>query len=73
MDIAPSGHALTHVPHFRHFDSEYSLVCENDIPSGLWHQMQDRGQPLKKKVILIPGPSFMEYRFISKTGYFSMM
>ena len=36
------------------------------IPSGLWHQRQDRGHPLKKTVVLIPGPSWIANLFISK-------
>jgi hypothetical protein len=30
--------------------------------SGLWHQTQRRGQPLKKTVVLMPGPSCKEQR-----------
>jgi hypothetical protein len=28
-----------------------------EIPSGLWHQAQRSGQPLKKTVVRMPGPS----------------
>ena len=36
------------------------------MPSGLWHHQQDKGHPLKKTVTLIPGPSWMANRFMSK-------
>jgi hypothetical protein len=31
-----------------------------DWLSGLWHHQQERGQPLRKTVVLNPGPSWME-------------
>jgi len=34
--------------------------------SGLWHQRQDRGHPLKKTVVRMPGPSCVAKRLISK-------
>ena len=37
-----------------------------ESPSGLWHQSQRSGQPFKKTVVLIPGPSKTANCFISK-------
>jgi len=37
------------------------------MPSGLWHQMQRSGQPFRKTVVRIPGPSSSEYRWMLKT------
>ena len=36
--------------------------------SGLWHQMQRRGQPFRKTAVRIPGPSLTEVRFMSRTS-----
>jgi len=36
------------------------------MPSGLWHQAHASGHPLKKTVVLIPGPSWIEYRLTAK-------
>ncbi len=38
-----------------------------EMDSGLWHHQQLRGQPLKKIVVLIPGPSWREYFWILNT------
>lgn len=35
--------------------------------SGLWHHMQLRGQPFRKIVVRMPGPSCRLKRWISKT------
>jgi len=37
------------------------------MPSGLWHQLQERGQPLRKAVVRTPGPSCTEHRWMLKT------
>jgi hypothetical protein len=37
-----------------------------EMPSGLWHQLHDREQPLKKILVRNPGPSWIEYRMILK-------
>jgi hypothetical protein len=47
-----------------------TLSGKGDIPSGLWHQIQFRGQPFIKKVTLMPGPSWIEYLFILKMSPF---
>jgi|GEM_PF-3498905 len=39
-------------------------VC---LPSGLWHQKQANVHPLRNTVVRIPGPSWMENRWILKT------
>ena len=36
-------------------------------PSGLWHQKQLREQPLRKTVVRMPGPSWIENRCMLKT------
>lgn len=33
-------------------------------PSGLWHHQQASGQPLKKTVVRMPGPSWTENRWM---------
>jgi hypothetical protein len=33
----------------------------------LWHHQQESGQPLKKTVVRIPGPSCVENRMMLKT------
>ena len=43
------------------------MIGEGLIPSGLWHHRQRRGQPLRNTVVRIPGPSWIEKRWISKT------
>src|ERR1019366_8941569 len=35
-------------------------------PSGLWHHQQDRGQPLKKTTVRMPGPSCVAKRITLK-------
>jgi hypothetical protein len=42
------------------------ILILKSIPSGLWHQWQARGQPLKNMVVLIFGPSWSAYRLIAK-------
>lgn len=37
-----------------------------EMLSGLWHQMQFSGQPLKKTVLLIPGPSSVDIRWMRR-------
>jgi hypothetical protein len=54
------GQFSTQVQHPMHFALEYNFCKCGDIPSGLWHHAQLRGQPFKKMVILMPGPSLIE-------------
>jgi len=35
--------------------------------SGLWHHQQRNGQPFRKTVVRIPGPSWIEYRWMLST------
>ena len=44
-----------------------------DSPSGLWHHQQDKGQPFRKTVVRIPGPSWTANRFISKINPLDMI
>jgi hypothetical protein len=36
-------------------------------PSGLWHQAQRNGQPARNTVDRMPGPSWIEKRWMAKT------
>ena len=38
----------------------------NDCDSGLWHQAHLSGHPLKNTVVRIPGPSWVENRWMLK-------
>ena len=60
------GQALAQWPQAMHSSGakESSGFAESD--SGLWHQRQRNGQPLKKTVVRMPGPSWMEKRWMSK-------
>jgi hypothetical protein len=40
----------------------------DSMPSGLWHQAQERGQPLRNTVVRTPGPSWTEHRWMLKTS-----
>jgi hypothetical protein len=69
--IAPLGHAAAQdrQPIQRSFQKSGSGDALMD--SGLWHQKQLRGQPLRKAVVRIPGPSWVEYRWMSKIRPFT--
>ncbi len=43
------------------------------MPSGLWHQAQFSGQPFRKTVVRMPGPSCTEYFWMLKTKPRSML
>ena len=43
-----------------------------DMPSGLWHHTQESGQPLKKTVVWMPGPSSLQSLLISKISPFDL-
>jgi hypothetical protein len=64
--MAFAGHAFTHSRQLMHLFSAKSFSGFVLMLSGLWHQAQFRLQPLKNMVVLIPGPSFTEYRLMSK-------
>ena len=49
------------------------ISCLKSIISGLWHHLQLRGQPLRKTVVLIPGPSSVENFCKEPTKAFSFV
>ncbi len=49
--------ASAHAPQSRQRAALTSTSGSNAIPSGLWHQGQRSGHPLRKTVVRIPGPS----------------
>ena len=57
--IAPSGQASTQAAQPMHLALLYSLCGLSDQLSGLWHHTQRSGHPLKKRVVRMPGPSWM--------------
>lgn len=68
---APNLQILRHAPHCsapKHFllSREISGSARND--SGLQHQKQRRGHPLRKTVVRIPGPSCKENFCMLKTS-----
>ena len=38
---------------------------ESECASGLWHQAQRKGQPVRKTVDRMPGPSWVENRLMN--------
>ena len=64
---APWSHKITHSPHRIQRSGKNWTSCRGFRPSGLWHQKQCNGQPLRKTVVRIPGPSCVENRCILKT------
>ncbi len=55
-------------PHAVHFVPSIATSGAPSRLSGLWHQSQRRGQPLMKTVVRIPGPSWIEHRWMLKTA-----
>ena len=57
---SPSGHAARHAsqPMQREPKTRSSGIAF--MLSGLWHQVQRSGQPLRNTVVRIPGPSCRE-------------
>lgn len=49
-----------------HFSPRKSTVGITDWLSGLWHHQQASGHPLRCTVVRVPGPSCIEYFFMSK-------
>lgn len=67
---APRGQTAAHFPQelfLRHRSGLRKSSGANERPSGLWHHAHLRGQPLRKKAVRMPGPSWMEYFRMSKT------
>jgi len=50
----------------RQRDSKILISGKRSQLSGLWHQRHESGQPFRKTVVRIPGPSWMEKRWMSK-------
>ena len=44
----------------------FTVSISGFLLSGLWHHQQSKGHPFKKIVVLIQGPSWIAYFFISK-------
>lgn len=66
MQCPGLGHTDLQVPQFTHKPETILCGCFCS-PSGLWHQLQRNGQPFKKTVVRIPGPSNTANSSISKT------
>lgn len=66
MQCSGLGHTDLQVPQFTHKPETILCGCFCS-PSGLWHQLQRNGQPFKKTVVRIPGPSNTANSSISKT------
>lgn len=66
MQCSGLGHTNLQVPQFTHKPETILCGCFCS-PSGLWHQLQRNGQPFKKTVVRIPGPSNTANSSISKT------
>src|SRR5512138_2157939 len=64
--IAASGQIPMHAPHSKQRPRRYNNTGLSGWLSGLWHHRHESGQPLKKTVVRMPGPSLMEYFFRSK-------
>jgi len=48
-----------------HLDPNHWISLLKEMLSGLWHHWQDRLQPLKNTVVLMPGPSSVDILWIS--------
>jgi len=46
------------------------ISSKGDFVSGFWHQIQERGHPLKNITVRIPGPSSREFLLISAIKVF---
>ena len=59
---APCGQTVAQAPQEMQRVSKTSTSGANDWLSGLWHHRQRAGQPLRKTVVRMPGPSCSEKR-----------
>ena len=59
-NTASSGQIFMQYPQCMHRPGTLISSCSGSMSSGLWHHLQFRGQPLRKTVVLIPGPSSVE-------------
>jgi hypothetical protein len=65
--IAFSGQTGSHARHpIQLFGQRISWIAES-ISSGLWHHLHWSGQPFRKTVVRIPGPSSVENFWIPPT------
>ena len=67
-----TGQASAQDPQLRHRSALIISTGAASMPSGLWHQVHERGHPFKKTVVRIPGPSCTEQRWILKTSPVSL-
>ena len=65
---APVSQTSTQRPHRVHKESLCPISGEPACDSGFEHQAQRRGHPLKNTVVLTPGPSCREKRWMLNTG-----
>ena len=65
--IALVGQTSWQRPEWPHRFSKCHSEMLRSSPSGFWHHRQRRGQPFRKTVVRIPGPSWTENRWRSKT------
>jgi len=65
--MAPVGQTSWQRPDRPQRFSKCQSETARSSPSGFWHQRQRRGQPFRKTVVRIPGPSWTENRWRSKT------
>jgi hypothetical protein len=56
----PIGQEGAQAAQSMHRSSRFIRAGLKEIPSGLWHQWQFNGQKMKKTVVLMPGPSWVE-------------
>ena len=64
---AAAGQLALHLPQPIQFLSSKATSYAGDWDSGFAHQWQESGQPLKKKTVLMPGPSKSEYLWMLKS------
>jgi hypothetical protein len=57
IEIALAGQATRHFSHLVHKESLCTISGQEFCDSGFEHHEQRKGQPFKKTVVLIPGPS----------------
>ena len=65
--MTDAGHARAQSPQRMHSLAEWTGSLANEMVSGFWHHRQASGHPLKKMVVRMPGPSWIENRWTSHT------
>ena len=66
MELTPCGQTSTHLPQPVHLAGFTASWGRGASPKGLLHHRQRRGQPLKKMMVRMPGPSVFRNRPMSK-------